>query len=356
MTGRGVDQVLPHPGSPRICEAYMESALGYVALAEEANGPIPKPVEFSYIWGDALEELARWRPALRNINLETSVTTSEDCTDKGINYRMSPANVPCLTAASIDCCVLANNHVLDWGRSGLVETLKTLKMAGLETAGAGHNIGEAEAPAIMELAQKHRVIVFSFGFASSGIPVDWAATETGPGVNLLTDFSDGTVHRVGDVVRRVKRPGDIVVASIHWGRNWGYGIARGQRRFAHRLIGDAQVDIVHGHSSHHAKGIEVYKDKPILYGCGDFLTDYEGITGYEEYRGDLALMYFPTMDPESGKLVSFDMTPLQIRNFKLRHASRADARWLRDVLVREGARLGTRVELRDDNRLSLRWH
>ena len=57
MTGRGIDQVLPHPGNPTLYEGYMKSAAGYVQLAEEANGPIPQPVDFSYIWGDALAEL-----------------------------------------------------------------------------------------------------------------------------------------------------------------------------------------------------------------------------------------------------------------------------------------------------------
>jgi poly-gamma-glutamate synthesis protein (capsule biosynthesis protein) len=131
MTGRGIDQVLPHPGDPVLHEGYATSALDYVALAERANGPIPRPAEFAYVWGDALAEWARIAPDLRIINLETAVTTRDDWQrGKGIHYRMHPANVPCLTAAAIDCCVLANNHVLDWGYAGLAETLQTLRRAG----------------------------------------------------------------------------------------------------------------------------------------------------------------------------------------------------------------------------------
>ncbi len=355
MTGRGIDQVLPHPGDPRICEPYITSALGYVALAEQLTGPIPKPVDFAYIWGDALQELAHRSPDVRIINLETSVTTSEDCADKGISYRMSPQNVPCLTAADIDCCVLANNHVLDWGRAGLVETLSTLRAANLRTAGAGRDILEAEAPAILELAGKGRVVVFSFGSVTSGIPRHWAAAGNRPGVNLLKDLSSRTVRRIARQVQAVRRPGDIVVASIHWGSNWGYEIPGKQRGFAHQLIDQAGVDIVHGHSSHHPKGLEVYKERPILYGCGDFLDDYEGISGYEEYRDDLVLMYFLTMAPATGTLVGCEMRPLQIRNFRLNHVSREDAHWLRDILNREGKGLGTGVTLGDDNTLRLVW-
>jgi poly-gamma-glutamate synthesis protein (capsule biosynthesis protein) len=355
MTGRGVDQVLPHPGNPRICEPYVTSALEYVELAETANGPIPRPVDFSYVWGDALSELERARPDVRIINLETSVTRSEDCTDKGISYRMSPANLPCITAAEIDCCVLANNHVLDWGQAGLVETLEALGKAGLKSAGAGRDIGEAQAPAIMEAGGKGRVIVFGFGSETSGIPRGWAAAAGKPGVDLLKDLSPSTVDRIARRVEAVKRPGDIVVASIHWGSNWGYEIPRRQTAFGRALIDEARVDIIHGHSSHHAKGIEVYRGKPILYGCGDFLDDYEGITGYEAFRDDLVLMYFLSVAPSGGQLARLRMTPLRIRNFKLNRASKEDAAWLRDVLNREGDRLGTRVELGEDNSLTLAW-
>jgi poly-gamma-glutamate synthesis protein (capsule biosynthesis protein) len=103
------------------------------------------------------------------------------------------------------------------------------------------------------------------------------------------------------------------------------------------------------------KGIEVYKDRLILYGCGDFLNDYEGIEGYEYYRDDLTLMYFPGLDPSTGKLVALGMTPMQIKHFRLNRASSADALWLSDILNREGKRFGTRVELNEDNTLTLQW-
>jgi poly-gamma-glutamate synthesis protein (capsule biosynthesis protein) len=355
MTGRGIDQVLPHPSDPRLCEPYLTSAVAYVKLAERANGPIPKPVDFSYVWGAALEELRRVRPDARIINLETSITKHQACEPKGINYRMNPENIPCLTAAKIDCCVLANNHVLDWGYPGLLETLDVLENERLNTAGAGRNSRQAAAPAVIEVAGKGRVVVFSFGSMTSGIPRKWAAAGDRPGVNLLEGLSIGTVDRIAKTVQAVKRPRDIVVASIHWGGNWGYQIPPEQTEFAHRLIDDAGIDIVHGHSSHHAKGIEVYNGKPILYGCGDFLDDYEGISGYEAFRDDLALMYFVSIDASTGKLVRCEMTPLQIRNFRLNRPSREDAKWLRDTLNREGRRIGTRVDLTEDTVLILTW-
>jgi poly-gamma-glutamate synthesis protein (capsule biosynthesis protein) len=110
MTGRGIDQVLPHPGDAQIYESHARWATDYVMLAERANGPIARPVSFDYIWGDALVELDRRWPDVRIINLETAVTQSSTPEPKGINYKMSPANVGVFLAAGIDCCVLANNH------------------------------------------------------------------------------------------------------------------------------------------------------------------------------------------------------------------------------------------------------
>lgn len=356
MTGRGIDQILPHPGDPHIHEPYVSDARRYVDLAEEHSGQIPRPAGFSYIWGDALDELRSTAPDVRIINLETSITRSDDYWQgKGINYRMNPDNIHCITAAGIDVCSLANNHVLDWGYAGLAETIRTLHKAKIMTAGAGRDLKEAEAPAVLEVPKKGRVIVFSLGMESSGIPSNWAAAPDKPGVHLLRSLSDNSVLHMGSKVREVKRHGDIVVASIHWGGNWGYKIPLEQIEFSHRLIDGAGIDVIHGHSSHHVKGIEIYKDKPILYGCGDFINDYEGIGGYESFRGDLSLMYFVGMDPASGKLVELRMIPMQMEKFRVNRASSADAAWLRDTLNREGKSFGVRMELDGDNVLNTHW-
>lgn len=356
MTGRGLDQVLPHPGDPLLHEPYVQSATRYVELAEAESGAIRIPVDYSYPWGDALAELKRVAPVARIMNLETSVTTSDrHWRGKGIHYRMHPANVPCISAAAIDCCVLANNHVIDWGFAGLRETLEVLETAGIETAGAGLDAKAAAEPAALDVGGGRRVLVFGFGTETSGIPREWAARRDRPGVNLLDDLSPKTVRRIAEHTARAKVGGDTVVASIHWGSNWGYAVRAAQREFAHRLIEEAGVDVVHGHSSHHFQGIEVYRDRPILYGCGDFLNDYEGISGREEYRSDLVLMYFPVLVPSTGRLVRFYLSPLRIRRFRLERPSREEVGWVQEVLNREGERFGTWVEAGPAGDLKLLW-
>jgi poly-gamma-glutamate synthesis protein (capsule biosynthesis protein) len=356
MTGRGIDQILPHPSAPQLYEPYVSSAYEYVELAERAHGRIAKPPGFSYIWGDTLAELERRRPVVRVVNLETAVTSRSDAwPGKGINYRMNPQNVGCLTVADLDCCVLANNHTLDWGREGLAETLRVLREAGFSTAGAGANLAQACKPACFHLSDRQRVLVFACGALDSGISPEWDATEYRPGLCVLDALSLHSVEEIATCIRSERRAGDIVVMSLHWGGNWGYEVSEEHRRFAHQLIDVAGVDLVHGHSSHHPKPIEVYRGKLILYGCGDLLNDYEGIGGYERFRSELGLMYFPELDRETGDLVRLSMTPTCIRRLQVNLADRSEARWLSAALSRECEPFGTSVRQLPEGGLALEW-
>lgn len=344
MLGRGVDQILPCPGDPRLRERYLLDARRYVDLAEDTNGPVPRSVGYSWPWGEALAVLEEADPDVRVLNLETAVTRSPDfAPGKAVHYRMSPDNVPCLVAARPDVCALANNHVLDFGRQGLVETLDVLARAGLPAAGAGLDAVQARRPVAVPVPGAGRVLVFSLGTTSSGIPAGWAATPRRPGVDLVDELSERGAAAVVERVSAARQPGDLVVASLHWGSNWGYDVPPQQVRFAHRLV-DGGVDVVHGHSSHHPRPLEVYRDRVVLYGCGDFVDDYEGIEGYERYRDDLRVLYLVTLEAPTGRLRGVRMVVFQARRLRLERAPYADVDWLRGVLDRESHRFGTRVE------------
>jgi poly-gamma-glutamate synthesis protein (capsule biosynthesis protein) len=356
MCGRGVDQILPHPGDPTIYEPWVSSARCYVELAEERSGPIPRGVEPGYVWGGTLAVLEQVTPDAFIVNLETAVTDrGHPWPGKGIQYRMRPANVECLTVAGIDVAVLANNHVLDWSEPGLDQTLDVLQTAGITTVGAGRSIEEAWAPAIIDTPSGSRVLVLAAGSTSSGIPAEWAAGEGRPGVALLPDLSQCTVERIAAIVRSFAQPHDVVVVSLHWGGNWGYAIPEDRRWFAHQLIDRAGVHVVHGHSSHHPLGIEVYQGRLIVYGCGDLLTDYEGIPGHEQFRGDLGALFLATIGEDSGTLRRLELVPTKVERFQLTRPPADDARWLATTLHREGASLGTTVIARDDGRLVVDW-
>lgn len=100
-------------------------------------------------------------------------------------------------------------------------------------------------------------------------------------------------------------------------------------------------------------GIEVHQDRLILYGSGDLLNDYEGISGHEAFRPELTLLYFPTLDGETGRLLRLEMAPFRVRRFRLQRATDDEASWLREILARESARFGTSIGLATDGTLRI---
>ena len=401
MTGRGIDQILRRPSEPTIYEPVVRDARDYVALAERMHGPIDRGVDGSYVWGDALDLWREYAAGLYVMNLETSVTRSaRPWPEKGIHYRMHPANAHMLrlpadavsvpgsarTAAGL-CYTLANNHVMDFGRAGLLETLDVLEDTACGRCGAGRTGEEAGAPFRLEPggdgagttrsdAMAHRAApgaaVFGVGLGDSGIPPEWAATpragsrktgagvghgdpdtrQSSAGVHLIDRLGRSAVERETARIAGLRREGELAVVSVHWGGNWGWNVPQAHRAFAHALIDRAGVSIIHGHSSHHVKCFEVYHGGLILYGCGDFVTDYEGIPGHDAYRPDLSLMYFADIDFGDGSLRALRMVPMRTVGFSLRRAGEPDLQWVARILNRDGAPFGTRVEARDGE---IRW-
>jgi poly-gamma-glutamate capsule biosynthesis protein CapA/YwtB (metallophosphatase superfamily) len=342
------------PNDPVLHESYVQDAREYIRLAEQKHGRINLSVKDDYIWGFALQAIEQANPAARIINLETAVTTSDRFWEgKAVHYRASPANIGSLAAARLECRTLANNRVLDWGYPGLSDTLHCLRQAGMKIAGAGANKSAARMPAILPTDAGNRILVFGLAAADSGVPPAWAAGEDRPGVARLPDFSEKSfADTAGTIMASRRDDRDIVIASIHWGGNWEYDIPSKHRDFAHRLIEEAGVSLVHGHSSHHVKGIEVHRGRLILYGCGDLITDYEGIPGKEAFRGDLGLLYFCELDETTGRLNALHMQPTQMRQMRLCCPSEADLAWLQNTLNREGRR----VQLQETGAWHLQWN
>jgi poly-gamma-glutamate capsule biosynthesis protein CapA/YwtB (metallophosphatase superfamily) len=346
MLGRGLDQILPRPGDPRLEELVVTDARRYVALAEAVNGPIPRPVRVDWPWGEALTVLDEAQPDARLINLETAVTRSDDfAPGKPVCYRLSPANVGAVVAGRPDVCVLANNHVLDFGVAGLKETVRSLAAAGLTSVGAGHDRQAAERPAEVPLAGA-RLLTFACAMDCSGVPPTWAAGEGRPGVAFLRCGSRSGVGGLAERIDARRGPGDLVVVSVHWGTNWGDEVPRAHRRVAHELI-DAGADVVHGHSSHHPRPIELHRERLVLYGCGDLINDYEGIPGHASYRPDLRALYLVHLQRGTGALAGIRVVPLRARRMRLEQASAADAAWLRERLDRVSRPFGARFHLEE---------
>lgn len=355
MLGRGVDQVLPWPAHPALAEEWVKDARDYVRLAEERLGePIARGRPLGAIWGDLLEVLDASAPVARIVNLETSITRrGSPWPGKSVCYRVSPENAACLGPLRADVCSLANNHVLDFGVEGFEDTLAALSGLGIAAVGAGADLAAAQAPARIQRGDR-AIVVIGCGTGDCGIPASWGARSDRAGVALV-DPLEGPPALAAQVRALAGGP-DRIVVSIHWGSNWGHDVPEAHVELAHTLI-DAGADLVHGHSSHHPRAIEVYRERLILYGCGELIDDYEGIDPGDRrgLRSDLVIAWLPLIDPAGGALLELEMIPLRIRRLRLEHASASEAAWLARTLDDACARFGTRVVVDGPGRLALRW-
>ena len=332
MTGRAIDQLFATHNPDDFGKPGNAPAARYRAWSSALHGEEHRPVRHDYIWGSALGALDRAQPDFRLVNLETAITTCGDWADKTFTFRMHPANVDCLSTAAIDCCALANNHLMDFGRQGLADTLETLSRAGIGYAGAGSNIDTATQPWIQRLPSGGRVLVFSWAARDSGVPESWQAKPDRAGVNYLPDLSSATLSRMAALINTTRMPDDLVIVSIHWGGNWVQTIPETHRWLARSLIEHAGVDVIHGHSSHHPLGVEVHRQRLILYGCGDLINDYEGHPKYRRMRPHLGALYIADVDAHTGILRGLRIIPVQRRRFRLENPSREDSAWLNRLI------------------------
>lgn len=357
MTGRGIDQAMAHPCSPELYEGWVRDAREYVQLAEKAHGQMPKPVPPDHIWGEALAHMDKCPAALRLVNLETAVTThGHPWPAKGIHYRMSPRHVAALQAARLDICSLANNHVMDWGEAGLRETLRVLHAAGIHTVGAGLDPAAAEAPAVWHTPHGGRWLVFAWASTDSGVPQPWQVSSQRPGIQTLSALDERSALQVAQTVARHRQPGDRVIVSLHWGGNWGWAVPAEQQVFAHRLIDWGVADLVHGHSSHHPRPIEVYQGKLILYGCGDLINDYEGLGPHEPDDTGVTGLFFAQLSPQTGELQHLTVQAWTLKKFRLVQASPRQQQDFLSLFNAHSAAFRTRLEVQAQGQWALTWN
>jgi len=383
MLGRLVDQLFPeHVHNTQDQEIAASFARKYPSIAGKGNYTHSSP------WGTTLPLFQN--SDLNIINLETSVTSTEEpWPNKTFNYRMHPANLaPTLNSACIDFANLANNHTLDFGSEGLIETTWTLKRAKIRFAGAGETVDEAFKPGKLCLPRRenrdcsadanaepgtqrseneHSVHIY----CASDHPRDWSVVpnfhfiDYSPSTRVKlrslllsggntshpdeddpeSDLYHHTVHHHHDIK---SKPPALKIFSVHWGPNYSWNPAEKIRSLAHFLIDECDVDIVHGHSSHHVQGVEVYRGKLIIYGCGDFVDDY---VLHEEFRNDLGAVWRVIVQEEEVegrkglRPVRLEICPTRIDKFRamLLEPGDQDHIWVKRKITALSRDLGTQV-------------
>jgi len=192
------------------------------------------------------------------VNLENPVTESNEKVEKEYNFKMSPKYFRVLRDGGINIVNAANNHIADYGRSGIFDTMRSLDSAGIRYVGIGKNLREARKPVILSL--KGRKVGF-LGYHGGD---RFAATEDSAGI--APRFQGYIVEDV----KKLRQQADYVVVNFHWGEELAEYPDEWQRELAHRVI-EAGANLIVGHHPHVLQGIEQYRGATIAYSLGNFV-------------------------------------------------------------------------------------
>lgn len=198
------------------------------------------------------------------INNEFPFTTSEDIwPDKKYNFKVDPKYVSVLTDMGVDIATLANNHALDYGRSGLTDSITTLESAGIKSSGAGNSLAEASALKTFEVEGK----TFGFLSASRVIPSGaWNITDCQPGLFCTYDEK-----LLVNAITEARSQVDYLFVYVHWGIERVEYPENYERDLATKYI-QAGADAVIGTHPHVLQGIEFINGKPVFYSLGNFIS------------------------------------------------------------------------------------
>lgn len=285
---------------------------------------------YAYVWGDALALIRS--TDINVINLENTLTTGDRRVEKVFNFKASPDKVASLLEAKVTLANLANNHILDFSAEGMVETLQTLRTGGILYAGAGANHLEATAPARLE-RKGFRIGMLGFTDNEPG----WKAGPGKSGTNYIDINSARDRQEALEAIARLRKEADILIVSIHWGPNMRDQPSGLFVDFAHRMI-EHGADIIHGHSAHIFQGIEVYKNKLILYDTGDFVDDYAVDPGL---KNNHSFFYAVTVGADG--VLKLRLVPVLISHYQVNLARGDNYRWSIQRVQQLSARFGTLI-------------
>lgn len=198
-------------------------------------------------------------------NLETSMSNKgQPMKDKEYTFRSSPQLAPYLKKYNFTALSIANNHVLDYGPLAFNDTMKVLKENGISYVGGGYNKQEASNGVIIE---KKGVKIGFVAFTRVTPAVDWYAGAKKAGI-----LGAYKVHEIEvlEAVKGLEGKCDLLVVSLHWGKEGSTAVREQEVELAHLLI-DSGVDVIMGHHPHVVQRVEMYKGKPIFYSLGNFI-------------------------------------------------------------------------------------
>ncbi|WP_232698710.1 CapA family protein [Brevibacillus daliensis] len=196
-------------------------------------------------------------------NLETPLTENGAPADnKEYVYKSSPLAAPAMKASGIDLLNLANNHSMDQGESGLLDTMQALEQHELAYIGSGNNADRAYSPVYVE---RNGIKIAFLGFTRVIPETSWYAGKNKPGLAVSYDPAKAV-----EAISQAKNQADVVIVIAHWGKEKVDNPVDHQKELAHAYI-DAGADLIVGGHPHVLQGFEQYKGKWIAYSTGNFI-------------------------------------------------------------------------------------
>lgn len=269
------------------------------------------------------------------VNLECALTSSHarwQGAPKAFYFSAPQAALGTLRDAGIDMVSVANNHTLDFGVAGLIDTLALLDQAGIARAGAGRTLDEALRPAMVERNG------LRFGMAAfCDHQEDFAAAVDRPGIAWLDLEDEEAAQRAfaAALSPMQAQSVDWPILSLHWGPNMVWRPSARFRRLAHAAV-DMGWRLVFGHSAHVFHGIELYGGCPILYAAGDLVDDY---WVDPDFRNDHQFLF--ELEVDARALRRLTLHPLLISNCRVCPAGGEHADWAMTRMETLCAELGT---------------
>lgn len=317
--------------------------VGDVLLAAEGE---PLLRERGY---DAAFEHVRSRVADADVlvgNLEGPITDERTPRDRSrtFYYKMPRVAGEAIARAGFRALSLANNHALDYGETGMRDTLATVRELGMHPFGAGGDEATARRGVVYDLGSV-RIGLLAYSASWRRMVTDgWYADGARGGVALL-DVPFG--RSLADDLARMRRHADVVIVNVHWGRNYR-DVTAAQRR-AGRFAIQHGADIVIGHHPHIAQGVELHDGKPIVYSLGNFA--FTTLGRFDEF-GQPGYGLVARLQIEQRRLRWLALTPIAVDNKQVSYQARpvAPAEAVAALWPRL-ARFGTAARWRGDTAL-----
>jgi len=194
------------------------------------------------------------------VNLEAPLTSrGSEYTDKKYRFRIKPQAAAALKKAGITTVTLANNHSMDYGAEGLLDTLQQLDKSGIGYVGAGADLAAARKPVIYAV-RGTRVAILGYSLT---LPQEFWAGEKRAGTAPLLE------KLVKADIAVARKQASIVIVTVHWGEEGTTRLREYQPRLGRMMI-DSGADAVIGHHPHILQGVEVYRRGIIFYSLGNF--------------------------------------------------------------------------------------